>query len=179
VQREKTTALLMTELEEQQRDMPLMGMCKRDLPCEALEKLQRTRFNLNALGDSESVDTLHPKRQSVLGNVQRCSEPTSRVCSHRRPPQRPTWGAECSHPRRDSTKSFVGAAIATGVAGGEKKQSRSGSSSARVFGGEGSSGCEQAVSADAQTCSSGVGGADEAVRAGAEADNQEEMEGGG
>jgi hypothetical protein len=31
VQREKTTALLLTELEEQQRDMSLMGMCKKIL----------------------------------------------------------------------------------------------------------------------------------------------------
>jgi hypothetical protein len=175
LQREKTAALLVAELEQQQRDMSLMGVCKKILSCDALEKLQSTRFNLNALGDSESVDTLHPKRQSVLGNVVNQLLESVLTAAH---PRDPHGALGAATRRRDSTKSLVGAAIATGVACGEKKQSRSVSCSVRVFGGEGSSGCERAVRANAQTCASGVDGADEAVGAGAEADNQEEVEGG-
>ena len=130
VQREKTTALLVTSLEKQQRDMSLMGMCKKVLPCEALEKLQSTGFNLNALGDSESVDTLHPKRQSVLGNVVNQLLESVLTAAH---PRDPHGALGAATRRRDSTKSLVGGAIAAGVVGGEKKQSRSGSCSVRVF----------------------------------------------
>jgi hypothetical protein len=51
-QREKIAALRVAELEEQQRDMSLMGICRKVLPREELTKLQNTRFNLNSFGDS-------------------------------------------------------------------------------------------------------------------------------
>jgi hypothetical protein len=137
-QREKTTALRVSELEEQQRDMSLTGICKKILPCEELDKLQSTRFNLNSFGDSESVDKLHPKRQSVLGNTVNHLLHSALAAAH---PRDPNGALVAAISRRGSTKSTVGAAIA-----GAAEAVRTGAEAGNEEGGGGGGGVANVLS---------------------------------